>query len=155
MVGNLDRDLAGLSASISRSRVSAIRVVSVIGLASTDFVAVDLLNTIIEGSVRVRLASRSPGKSDETSSVVVSRPFYRNGRASLSNDGSTGSSRSRSVARSQTVRSSTSSRSLFLVTSRSRIREVGVSKCVRNESNKDQTKENGLNSNGLHRNTDK
>jgi len=57
---HVNRNLAWLDVSVSGSRISTIRVVYVIRLTSTNFVAVDLLNSSIKSGVRVRLRSRSP-----------------------------------------------------------------------------------------------
>jgi len=56
-----DRDSASSRTSIGRSRVTTVRIGSVVRMASTDFVAVDLLNSSVESGVRVRVGSWSPG----------------------------------------------------------------------------------------------
>jgi hypothetical protein len=60
MLRHGDRDLARLSASIGGSRVATVRVVHVIRLASTDFVAINLLHIGVKDGMVVGLIGRRP-----------------------------------------------------------------------------------------------
>jgi len=73
--GDLDVSLARVSGSIGTVSISSVGVSGITGGTSSNLVAVDLLNISIEYGHVVRLRSRGPSKSNETSSMIIAGPL--------------------------------------------------------------------------------
>jgi len=115
--GNGECSLARLKRAISWSTVSAIRIRRVVRLASSNLVTIDLLNIAIEHAHGIGLSSRSPSKSNKSTSVIVSWPLYSDLLSSRSGNRSSSLLSKGNVARSKARRSSAASLSLFLIAS--------------------------------------